>query len=358
MKCCYIPFKVKYNKYVENIKKSIELNGIEVLDIKYVLRNISVFNKTRIFNLNWFESIGKKNSKFYLLDYLSRKWFIIFIKIFNKKIIWTVHNKKPHDIQEDKYVIKIMNLLAEKSDIILIHCDETKEILHNLDVDIKEIEKKIRYIPHPNYIGNYNESKISLRKNFNINKNELVFLFLGQIRPYKNIEKIIKIANENVDKNIKFIITGRVESEKYKNELLNMIKSNNIIIEFKAIQDNEITQYIDLADILIFPYNIESVLNSGSIIMAFSYKKTVISPNIGTLKQFRCDNKYFTYEYKDDFEHEENLRNIINKVYKIHKNDNLALKNMGEYMYEVIKKENSIEEIGRRYKEIYNELLK
>ena len=64
--------------------------------------------------------------------------------------------------------------------------------------------------------------------------------------------------------------------------------------------------YMNIADVLVLPYNVESGMNSGVMLMAFSYKTTVIVSDIAMADEYD-DNLIYKYSYDDKASHIENL---------------------------------------------------
>lgn len=350
MKAAYYPFSFEGNKYSKIIIECIKNSGNEVLPFERVIKNRELRNEVEIYYFNWIENI-QANNKFKMLSkFLLRVLLIKYLKFKNKKIIWTMHNRTPHDIETSKIVEFFMKFLVKASDKIIILSDESKNELLNF-INLKEIDNKVFYIPHPNYIGEY--PVIS-----NISDNEsdssIKLLFLGMIRRYKNIELIIDIANHFKDKNIKFIIAGKPIDYNYEKELLNKIKSNNIETIFEFIEDKKMISLINKSDALLLPYDIKSSMNSGTILLAFSNKKTVISPMIGTLKDFNNKEFYFGYEYSTYDEHKKELIKTINKITKIPKKE---IECMGRECYRLVERNYNKEIITKRYIELNKSLV-
>ncbi|MDK0817283.1 glycosyltransferase [Clostridium perfringens] len=348
MKTVYYPYSYDGNKYAKIIIESINEAGFEVYPFKGIFFKKNIFNDVKIFNLNWFENIQASNNVKVFLKFLIRIIQLKYLKFKNKKIIWTMHNKAPHELKNNKLVNILMKSIAKSSDKIVILSEETILELKGL-ISKNEIEKKVVKIQHPNYIGEYPIPILKKNKS-----NNLKILFLGMIRPYKNVELILDIAKEFEDKNIDFIIAGKPINKEYENILINSIKSNNVKTIFKFINDNEMINLINESDLLLLPYDLKSSLNSGSILLAFSNKKTVISPLIGTLKEFKNKKIFFSYEYRDAYEHKERLIKELNKVYKMSKDQ---IRIMGEMCYEYVEENNSKAVIRNKYKNLYNELI-
>ena len=78
--------------------------------------------------------------------------FLRMLKIFRKKIVFTLHNKKPHNIEKDDYSVRLMRKMCKMSDAIVGMCEETYSVVEDL---LPEAKNKVHIIPHPNYIYNY-----------------------------------------------------------------------------------------------------------------------------------------------------------------------------------------------------------
>lgn len=131
-----------------------------------------------------------------------------------------------------------------------------------------------------------------------IEESDLVFLSLGLIKEYKNIDVLIEAFN-NIDyiANIKLLIVGKPDNDQLKREILNKVSNNDdIIIDFKFIPDQDIVKYLNTCDCMVTPYSLSSSLNSGVIYLSLSYKKPVISSAIGTVEDLKDKNYIFQYD--------------------------------------------------------------
>lgn len=332
------------NQYVNIQETAIKQSGNNVT---YSLKD---FLKTDYFLLNWFETLGG-NKK---LDYLKKCFKLLMIKLFNKRILWVLHNKKPHTKdskdKSTKLSIKLMKKLLKQSFKIIILCDESKAVLKSLCKAPKLYENKIYKIPHPNYIGVYPETADKSTKNLD---DILNILYVGQVNKYKNIDLLIDaVASLNNDR-IHLHIAGNCKDKEYKDYLADTSQNKNISFDFRFIPDNELVEIISNNDIVALPYSFESSLNSGTIFLAFSYKKTVISPLIGTLKEFPDKSFFYSYDYKTEEEHKEQLYQTLTKVYEDFSSNHEILKIKGNTAYNYVKENNGIEKITELYKGLF-----
>ena len=278
------------------------------------------------------------------------------LKICNRKIIFVFHNRKAHN-SNSPYSYKLIKLLLSKADIIIIMNHFSIEII-NEDYNIKNIDKKIKFVPHPNYINNYNVDYNNQEKQPD-KSNNIVFLFIGAISPYKNIELIIDVFNKitKTSDNIQLIIAGNPYSKEYANDLQRRISGNKKIqTDFRYIPDSEIPNLYKKADIVVLPYDINKSLNSGAVFLSFSFKKTVLCPRIGTIRDLEYLGDLYSYSYNSYKEHKEKLEKEIILILEEYQNNPNVLKEKGERMFNYIKSNHSIETVQEYYKNIIEKL--
>ncbi len=267
------------------------------------------------------------------LDYFKKKFFINVLKFLRKKIIRTVHNNIPHETANKELTINFMEFMAKKSDKIHILCKATLE-----NDFLTPYNDKIVYIPHGDYIGNYPDSDIDIYNKYHISTDKKIALFIWQVRKYKNIELLIKAFEESKleDNNFVLLICWPCNDYSYV-WYLKKFWNKNIYFDFNFIKDSEMESYLRQSLIVVAPYNKISSLNSWTLWMALSYKKTMILPLIGCVKDIRNYEKFlYIYDYSKEEEHYGNLLQCLQKLKGDLLEDETVLKVKGEAWYQYI----------------------
>lgn len=98
---------------------------------------------------------------------------------------------------------------------------------------------KIRLIPHPSYIGCYDQCKYNYtRKSLGIGENTIVLLHLGGIAKYKNNDLILDAAQAMQDKDICFVIAGPAPDNNYTDTIKKRIEGlSNVIPLYGFVPD-------------------------------------------------------------------------------------------------------------------------
>lgn len=339
------------NLYTMNVRRFIEESGFDVVPMKKVLTNPKLFMRCRIFNFNWFDEANSRK------EYIFKSLVLALLKINKKKIVYTLHNKQPHDQEKNSYSLRLMKKMCRISDVIVGLCPDTDKVIRSL---YPAAAGKLRVIPHPNYIQNYDVyGEENLRKKYQFDDEDMVLLFLGYISPYKNIELIIEIIKNIPDKRIKLLIAGKVSSEEYRDEIIRMISgASNIKYDFRYIPDDEIVGFYNTCDIVVLPYHKNSSLNSGAAYLSFSLRKTVVCPDIGTINALKDKSFVYSYSYVTEEEHSRKLKECLNRLVMDYERDFESIHQKGFEAYKYVKKYHSDDIIRELYRGTYSSLLK
>lgn len=285
----------------------------QVVGLENISNDICKIKQVKCVILNWMESN--------LDSRLKRRLYLY--RLYKVKIYWVFHNKLPHDCEELQQ-IKNMHWLADFCDHIILLSEASRKYLPHY----KRNKKKGILVPLINYADAYPKcSNKDIRKKYNIGEEKIVFTFLGILRPYKNIDLIINAFQELSLPDAVLLIAGKIQSNKFKSNLLEMAEKNEkIILDLGFVSNGEMEAYLHASDILVLPYDMTSSMNSSAMIMAFSYGRTVIIPKMAMAEDIIDNNIAFIYDYSTK---EENYDALKDKMYKAYQAGRRELIKMG-----------------------------
>jgi len=298
---CLLPKEGIENPYQKLMKDGLEESGLDVqygskirfFDIIYTW----VTRRPDWIHFDWpysFYSINLPAPFKWFFYY----WFhiqISFVSRFTKtKFSQTLHNIKRHERYHPTIDHKAQNLLFKHCDFIRIfHKGTICKIKSKWDIDIK----KIKIQPEGSYLGYYPDQvdKISARKELGFDNDHFIILYLGSIRPYKGILDLITAFDDFKKANWKLIIAGFPYDRKYTEMVKSRCTDRHEISLFIGHQPEEKLQYyFNASDVVASPFN--QIENSGSVILAMGFKKPIIAPNMGVLKERLKNQPELLYE--------------------------------------------------------------
>lgn len=350
-KIIFNPCENKENKYINILVSGLEKSGFQINPLDDFLSSKAHYRSIQLLHLNWFENLDDTSKRKMWTSYFRKLVVLLAVKIGKKKLVWTMHNRLTHEKKSAKLSRMLTERIVDQSDAIVIHSTISKKILQD---QFPNLKSKIVYIPHPDFIQEYGSMLPDLQRRFSP---QLKLLFLGAIKPYKNIEMLIQMA-KTFPNEIHLTIAGNPNTIAYKNELEDLAKGiKNLRLELKFVSDSEIPTYIHESDLLVLPYSLESSLNSGTAILAFSYGRSVICPRIGTLEDLDAGEDIFDYQYQNEAEHFEALTSQIQKAIQVHLRNPNELIEKGKRMRELVAKKNNKQLVVEKLIELYNSLL-
>ncbi len=331
----FFPYRTYGIDYIVTMQRLIGTQ-YEVVDYKHLKYGLWDISEIGCIYLNWLEDYMDEDDKTFLRRASES----------GIKIIWVFHNKVTHDSNEcDKSLSNIV-FLSRICDSIVLHSKNSGRILASIcGMSYEGLKEKFIYIPHPNYIGDYRAYNYPGKKRLyeEANDSRFTFLFVGQMRPYKNIEVLIR-AFQSV-RNLtdsRLIMAGRFINKNYYRKILQFCDgSHDIILHPFYVGALEMKTILDKSDVLVLPYSLESSMNSGTMLMAFSYKKTVIIPDICMADDY-SDELIYKYQYRDENEHVEGLKKAMIESYRAGKDE---MRHRGVELYKTVERDNSKETV-------------
>lgn len=264
-------------------------SGIETHDVE--VREFSFISCLRlnydVIHIHWPELY--LNSHYFLKALINSSVLLLclgFAKICGKKIIWTVHNLQPHQIRYRRLNRIFWSLYLHLVDgiISLSRCNE--ELFFKQFQWLKKLPSIA--IHHGLYKGFYSDSisQAQARQQLSIGPEQQVCLFIGQIKTYKNIDRLIELFNNTAQlMNKVLIIAGKFESDSYFNKIRAQAQGNpNIIIHNSYIPGDELQLYFRAADLCILPF--KNIFNSGSVLLSISFDTPVLVPDSSNFNEY------------------------------------------------------------------------
>lgn len=195
-------------------------------------------------------------------------WGIIDYLMTKSRVIYSVHDLKPHETSSNSIIDSLMNLYIKRSSSHLIK--SSQYLVTSSQSQYRELislfpAKGVFFHPFPSLIG-------SAIDKGNMKCSELsgavdYILFFGSVDIYKGIDNLYSayISSEEINSNFKLVIAGVGDTNTINN---NSKLHHNVIRINRFILDEEIRDLFSNASCVVYPYI--SATQSG--VMAFPLK--------------------------------------------------------------------------------------
>ena len=220
---------------------------------------------------------------------------LAFARALGYRIVWTVHNLYPHErpFPEMDHAARLtVSRLAHE---VIAHChyaaDAARRLFHRTE--------NLHVIPHGNFIDAYPNriSRDEARGKLGVPESAFVYLFFGNARAYKGIERLIETFRRVAAEDAALVLMTRWGlNPDYGKEVERMVGQDGRIRIFTSsfFGNDEFQVYLNAADVVVLPF--VDVLTSGSAITAMSFGKPVILPRLGCLPELADDTMGLLYD--------------------------------------------------------------
>lgn len=359
MKVMFVPDYRRGNSYQANLAHSLSKQGVSIyFSPKFHPRRITslfamIIGLSRcwrpdILHIHWPDPFMVANNKF--VTTIKSTGFIcelLLLKLFGVKIVWTVHNIMGHE-DRSEYQSLFTRVMVRLTNKLISHCPSANvEIVKTYGKDLS-----ITVVQHGNYIRQYKNEMTSLqaRNKLGLDKEDIIFLHFGYIRPYKGISELIDAFKMLDNQRAKLLIVGKPFDDKVVTDMYNDCRCDSRIrniLEF--IPDDDIQIYMNAADVVVLPY--KDVLTSGTVILSMSFGRPIVAPAIGCIADTIDKKGGFLYNTGDNKEND-----LLLAMKNVLCTDREVLMNMGKHNFKLAE-QFGWDEIGKRTYNVYQECL-
>ncbi|HEY0943763.1 MAG TPA: glycosyltransferase family 4 protein [Opitutaceae bacterium] len=295
LRACFVPF-FHQNPYQRELARNLAACGVQVSaqpGLKGVIRDVVLRRGApRLIHLHWLPRVSRTpRGLFQLALFVVRLYTLRFL---GRRIVWTAHNLYPHDVGGYFLERWLTRRVIAWSTCIIAHSPSAAELV-GAEFGPRA-RRKLNVIPHGNYIGAYPNtlSRADARARLGLPPQATVFLFLGNIRPYKGVNELIRAFRQLRAPESVLVVAGKPFHESAVAELQEATGGDpRILLRPGYVPDADIQVYMNAADAVVFPY--QDILTSGAVVLAMSFGRACIAPTIGCIPDMLDGRGAFLY---------------------------------------------------------------
>ncbi|MEL7141048.1 MAG: glycosyltransferase [Cyanobacteria bacterium J06643_4] len=239
-----------------------------------------------IFHLHWpVETIVRHPNLWVARARVLMFWLLLkFSKWRGTKIVWTIHDEKPHVVLHPKLAHWFTEQLVGHTDGCISLCEAGRAAVKRALPGLAETPDFV--IKHGHYRGCYADEMGAeeARSHLSISPDATVLLYLGYISPYKNVPHLIEVFRKlpMSESPVVLLIAGKPDNDRLRVAVQDATgETENIQLHLRFIQDDELQLFFKAADLVVLPF--EEILNSGSLLLSLSFNRPVLAPHLGAV---------------------------------------------------------------------------
>lgn len=198
------------------------------------------------------------------------------------RLVWTVHNLESHERWHPRLERWYNAGFTRAVDCCICLNASTRGPLIERYPALAATAHAV--MPHPHYRGAYPDTvtRDEARAALGLEPDAKVVLFLGQIRRYKNVPRLIEAFRRLPDPGLRLVIAGKPADPALRDEIAALAAADpRVRPHLDFVPDDRMQHFLNAADLVALPY--QDILNSGAAILGLSFRRPVLVPRRGAM---------------------------------------------------------------------------
>jgi glycosyltransferase involved in cell wall biosynthesis len=301
------------NPYQSLLAESLAACGVDVAFPVGYRRGLPLYRGIRdnrpieVLHLHWTEAYTRDG---HWLNQVGR-WAkllldLSFVQLSGVKVVWTLHNLVPHECRFPRLERFFRRRLVRRVSHVLVHGEQSRRAVTQ---ELRCPSDKTTIAPHGNYRSIYPTATPEMRREGRIGlaDDHRVFLFFGMVRPYKGLERLLRVWRKLQPSRATLRIVGPCLDPIYEALLRSLVgQTPGATFSCGFVQTEQVSRVFAAADLAVLPF--ENVQTSGSAILALTFGKPVIAPSLGEIPEALDPATDLLYEPGSDTSLEQAIR--------------------------------------------------
>lgn len=275
--------KFSDNPYLSLLTQRLEQRGVHVEDFTFAR---AFRERWDVIHIHWPDLHLKARTSWRgLAKQLRLAIAFSFARMRNSKIVWTIHNLTPHE-RHHSLPERVFPLWYPRS-VTHVIAMTTSGLQAAYETYRSLRSKHAAVIPHGHYRHAY-PSAIARQDALQHLRlpARFTFLFFGNIRPYKNVPRLIEAFRSLERDDVQLLIVGQPGGGMEVGQLMQLVAGDERIhLRLEFVSERDVPIYLGAANVVVLPF--DNILNSGSALLALSFNRPVLAPRLGSLPEIQ-----------------------------------------------------------------------
>ncbi|HEY0685405.1 MAG TPA: glycosyltransferase family 4 protein [Steroidobacter sp.] len=271
------------NPYLRSLAERLERRGVQVEDFSF---RRALGQRYDVFHIHWPDlHLHARSTLRTVVKHARLALMFALLRWRKTRIVWTIHNLKPHErhrrVGELLFPIWFPRLCTHVIALTSHGLESARAMYPALRT------KTAAVIPHGHYRDAYGQplGRTHCRDQLGIG-HRFTFVFFGNIRPYKNVPRLIEAFRALPSRDVQLVIAGQPGHMMNIEELKQLAAGDDRIhLRLQFVSEDQVPLYIGASDVVALPF--ENILNSGSVFLALSFNRAVLAPRLGSLPEIQ-----------------------------------------------------------------------
>jgi beta-1,4-mannosyltransferase len=210
-------------------------------------------------------------------------WRLAVARVLGYRVVWTIHQVYPHESGHRRLDRRAAYLLARMAQLRVAHDASTADAARR---ELRLGPDSVEIVPHGSYIGVYppGRSRESVRAALGLDPADVVFLCLGTLRAYKQLDLLLTAFRETSLPSAALVVAGEASDEREAEEVLAATENDPRVRPLLGrLEDDRVAELYGASDVAVLPRSDGGT--SGALILALSMGVPVIAARTAESKE-------------------------------------------------------------------------
>lgn len=240
-----------------------------------------------VWHVHWPEDFLSYRSPLAAYVYVAAELLLFaWARLWGTRLVWTVHDLGPHESYHPQLESAFWPLFLPMVDGIISLSETAREEAYDRFPMLRSVPSAI--VPHGHYRTAYPEPvpKAEARRRFDLDPEAPVALFVGRIRPYKNVVSLIRTFRQWEHPEARLVVAGNPVSDDLAGRIRAAAEGEaRVRTDLRFIEEDVMPALLATADLVVLPY--ETIMHSGSALLALSFDRPVLVPDRGAMTELQ-----------------------------------------------------------------------
>ncbi len=240
-----------------------------------------------VWHVHWPDSLLAYPSKATATAYVTAELaFFAWTRLWGTKLVWTTHDLGPHESYHPRLEKIFWNFFIPMVDGIISLSETARQEAYSRFPKLRSIPSAV--VPHGHYRTAYPDPlpKEEARRRLDLSPEAPVVVFVGRIRPYKNVVSLIRTFRAWENEEARLLVGGNPISDELAQRVQRAQEGDpRVRSDLRFLEEEEIAVLLSASDLVVLPY--ESVMQSGTALLALSFDRPVLVSNRGAMAELR-----------------------------------------------------------------------
>lgn len=274
------------NPYTGLLYEAVEEYGVSVDDFTLARALTGGYD---LWHVHWPDDFLSYRSPGVAVVYVVTELLLMLVaRLRGANIVWTIHDLGPHESPHPWLERLFWPLFLPLVDGVITLSEYAWTAAVEAFPVLRSVPNAV--VPHGHYRPAYPApvTKEEARGEWKIPEDVSVVSFVGRIRPYKNVEHLVRTVRQVSVEDLRLLVAGNPSSEEVERRIRAAAADDDRVrLHLRFIPEARIPSLLGATDLVILPY--EDILHSGSALLALSFDRPVLVPNEGAMAELQTE---------------------------------------------------------------------